>query len=356
MDHRRTINAKLTDWIRNRTETKYAGDVSMVLLYGSYINGTANSKSDVDCYFIPKTERGYQMAATFVIDGVGYDIFPMSWDRVAEIADLQENLLPLVGDARILWYDTAEDLRRFEALQERLKQNLANREYVREVAQKRCKEARRFCAYMNGSRKTSDIRKYAGSAIMALADAVAISQQEYYHFGLKRQFSDLQSRFPNAPKSIAASYQRVVEADTEEAIKEHAMKMFRAVCNYVGEDCTEVHGFEPQKAEQGPLNAAWLASLYQELCSTFQKVYVCCQTGDAILAFLSAVCLQRDLDDAREAGCPEYDLLGSFRHQTLDHFREEAKNVETALVQWILDNGGTLEQYEDFEQFEATDR
>ncbi len=57
----------------------------------------------MDCCFIPKTERGYEMAAGFILEGVGYDIFPMSWERIERIACLRENLTPLVGDAEIIF-------------------------------------------------------------------------------------------------------------------------------------------------------------------------------------------------------------------------------------------------------------
>ena len=92
MTKRKEINDKVVEWITNRVKTEYSEDVSLVLLFGSYINGTANSKSDVDCYYIPKTERGYQLGIGFVIAGVGYDLFPISWERVEGIADLQESL------------------------------------------------------------------------------------------------------------------------------------------------------------------------------------------------------------------------------------------------------------------------
>lgn len=78
MKKRKDINDKIVAWIINKVKTEYADDISLVLIYGSYINGTAHSKSDVDCYYIPKTERGYHLAADFIIDSVGYDIFPVS--------------------------------------------------------------------------------------------------------------------------------------------------------------------------------------------------------------------------------------------------------------------------------------
>ena len=82
------VNEKLVTWIEEKVKSEYADDISLALLYGSFVNGTANSRSDIDCYFIPRTERGYRLAGTFMIAGVGYDIFPMDWERVRNIAKI----------------------------------------------------------------------------------------------------------------------------------------------------------------------------------------------------------------------------------------------------------------------------
>ena len=55
-----------------------------------------------------------------MIDGVRYDIFPISWERVGRIADLQENLAALVGDVRIIYSNSKSDIERFHGMQERL--------------------------------------------------------------------------------------------------------------------------------------------------------------------------------------------------------------------------------------------
>lgn len=93
MQKRKEINDRLIQWIKNKVKTEYADDISLVCIYGSYLNGTANSKSDVDCYFVPKTTRGYEMAVTFILDGVGYDIFPMTWERLGAIAELRTDVM-----------------------------------------------------------------------------------------------------------------------------------------------------------------------------------------------------------------------------------------------------------------------
>ena len=66
-----------------------------------------------------------------MIAGVGYDIFPMDWERVRNIANLEEGLLPLVGDVKVLYSASEEDLGRFRGLQVQMKDNLAD---IRNVA------------------------------------------------------------------------------------------------------------------------------------------------------------------------------------------------------------------------------
>ena len=83
---------RLVGWIEETVRSHYAGKVALVCLYGSHINGTANERSDVDCYFVPKTQEGNLLARTFLLGGVGYDLFPMPWQRLEAIARLEQPL------------------------------------------------------------------------------------------------------------------------------------------------------------------------------------------------------------------------------------------------------------------------
>lgn len=353
MERRKEINDRLVQWILNKVKTQYANDVSLVLIYGSYINGTANSKSDVDCYYIPKTEHGYDLAVDFMIEGVGYDIFPISWERVEGIADLHENISPLVGDVQIVYYNNTSDIERFQIMQERLKRNLLNDTYVREIAARRCEQAYRLCVMLKQKHCASEIRKIAGNIIMTLADAVAVYHHDYYHFGLKKQFEDLQKNIPDVPRRIVDGYRNVVEAIDLDDVKKYALRLFDDVCEHLDVTFTLPEIYENENMAVNKVDAAGLASLYEEISSTFHKIYVCCESGNYILAFLSAVCLQRELDDAKGAGCPIYDLLGNFNYKELSGLAETTHKIENDLVQLITDNGGYIKRYDSFEQFES---
>lgn len=352
MTKRKEINDKVVQWITNKVKTEYADDISLVLLYGSYINGTANSKSDVDCYYIPKTERGYNLEIGFIIDGVGYDLFPISWERVERIADLQECLLPLVGDIQVIYCGDSCDLKRFKDVQTKLHSNLANDEYVKGIAQKRCEDANRMCEQIKLGGSLSEVRKIAGHAIMTLADAVAIYNHDYFHFGLKKQYEDLKSNFPNVPQNIVAGYKQVVISLNANEVIERTVDLLKNVCDYMQITVeTNLDLIVNQVTVAEEVNASWLAGLYEEISSTFNKIYVCCENGNYILAFLSAVCLQRELDDAKEAGSPSYDLLSYFDYMELAKLEERTRMIETDFVELIKNNDGKIKSYDNFEQF-----
>ena len=353
MENRKETNDKIVKWITDRVRSEYANDISIVAIYGSYINGTANSKSDVDCYFIPKTDRGYEFETGFIIDGVGYDVFPMSWERVAGIADLKECLIPLVGDARIIYYGDTSDLERFRSLQIKLKNNLADDEYVKEIAEQRCEFAKQMCDMMKVCGNMSGVRKAAGHAIMALADAVAIYNHDYYHYGLKKQYEDLKNNFKSVPESIVTGYENVIRSQTADETKERTLELFKNVCDCLHITVDPVLTVIPDAdtVRTVSIDAPSLARLYEEISSTFNKIYVCRESGDCILAFLSAVNLQRELDDAIESGCPSYDLLGSFDYKDLLKLEEQTRKTEEDFVVFIKNNGGIIRSYDDFDTF-----
>lgn len=352
MKKENSVNDKVVSWIENRVRTKYNDDISMVLLYGSYINGTANRRSDVDCYFIPKNDRGYEMAVDFMIDGIGYDLFPISWDRVESIAALKEVLLPCVGDVKILYYHSEEDLERFRQIQRKQQHNLKNTVYVKRIAEERFLFACDLYSEMTVHTDTNAIRKLAGNIIMTLADAIAIFNHDYFHFGLKKQLEDLQTRFPAIPKEFTNAYIRVIQSPDHTSCIEHCFTLLTITADYLGLE-SQIHetAAKEQVSSKAQPDFQWLAGLYEEISSTFNKIYICCETGNYVLAFLSAVCLQRDLDDAVEYGGEKYSLLDSYFYAELPLLARRAKEIEADYVQRILDGGGRIKSFNSFEEF-----
>lgn len=352
MENRRRINSNLARWIAQKVETDYPQDISLVCIYGSYINGTMNKMSDLDCYFIPKNEKSDSFARTFLIDGVGYDIFPMTWERLEAISRLEGGMQPLLGDVKILYAASREELSRFRELQSQLKQKLADPVYCRTAAIARCRQAAEFLASAAHSSPSYHKWMTAGQMLMVLAEGIALFHRDYYHQGLKNQYSTLCSQFPQVPDTIKSLYKSVVLADSPENALHQARLLLEAVCFHMQISCPQPSAPAPEDPAVPSRNIPLLTALYQEICSTFQKIYLACEKQDPVLAFLSAVNLQGDLEYAVTLDCPEYDLFTHFDSASLSDFSESIRTIEHSLVSFLLENGAHIHSYSSFEDFE----
>src|SRR5690606_37273974 len=94
----------------------YQDDVSLVVVMGYYIYGDTHDKSDLDLYFVPKTERGYNLGFTFILNDIGFDMWPISWDRLKKIAAHDERITSIVTEGKVLYHSSDLDLERFNDL------------------------------------------------------------------------------------------------------------------------------------------------------------------------------------------------------------------------------------------------
>jgi hypothetical protein len=83
----------------------YSGDVSLVHVHGSYFYNDTHELSDIDLYFVPKTERGFKLGQTFILNGIGFDFWALSWDRLERIANHEEKITSIITDGKIVYWE-----------------------------------------------------------------------------------------------------------------------------------------------------------------------------------------------------------------------------------------------------------
>ena len=176
----------LTKWVIEKIEADYKEDIA--LLIGIKGHSTDNDEHG-ECfdYFIPATGRGCELAQTFIIDGVGHDLYPRSWERMERSVELKEMAVLLTG-ATILYARSEEDVARFEDMQRRLQDNLNNDAFVYEKALDCLDYALEVCnAVLDVWQPTAD-----NKAIINLPTTVQVAmphvfacQVEYMHKHLK---------------------------------------------------------------------------------------------------------------------------------------------------------------------------
>ena len=84
-------------------ESSYCEDISLLICYGSYVTGEYGGKSDIDLFFVPKTNRGYELGHQFILDDIGYDLWPVSWERLKNLANLEDQPASILMDGAVLF-------------------------------------------------------------------------------------------------------------------------------------------------------------------------------------------------------------------------------------------------------------
>ena len=85
-----------------KIKTDYPDDVAIMSVYGSYVHNATHEQSDIDFYFIPKSEKGFSLATTFIVDGIGFDFWALSWERAEKLANRNCGFVSLIADAEVV--------------------------------------------------------------------------------------------------------------------------------------------------------------------------------------------------------------------------------------------------------------
>lgn len=80
------------------------------MCYGSFVTKCDKPYSDLDFFIIPKTAEGYAMSSQFILDGIGYDFWPVSREFAERLAGFTHPFVSLIADGLLVY--AADMLRR----------------------------------------------------------------------------------------------------------------------------------------------------------------------------------------------------------------------------------------------------
>ena len=336
---------KLTQWIIDRIQNEYPEDVALMIgVSGHSVNGDGHG----ECfdYFIPATERGNGLAETFIIDGVGNDLYPRSWERIDHMVALDDFPSGL-GKATILYSRTKEDEQRFLAAKEQFFAHLADKEYVYGKALGQLNDAMELYRTMMFEDRLYKVRLGAGYIAHYLSLAVAYLNGTYEDDRVEGKIRWLRT-LRALPKGFTEYVQAVCEADSAQELKNLSHLL-------IGTTRQFIKAHRPQGAGQ-PKNQDydWLRGWYEEMRTTINRIEYYCATGNADAAFFDACSMQEELCAIEEEyELTDCDMLGAFDSADLMGFLQRVHEVEEYIISEIEGHGAAIRRYDSVEAFLA---
>jgi hypothetical protein len=256
----------------------------------------ASPTSDLDIFYIPDEGKAGSLCSQFIIDGLPYDFWPVSWRLAEDIANARGErpwavAASLIADAEVLYHRSQRDLDRFCALKARITE--LTRPESRKMMVERALDEFRNTLFQLGQMRFAaagdDVagmrwagRKFVNSAISCLA----LVNQTYFSEGWGANLSQVLA-LPQKPDDLEDLIRAIiVPRDTGRSLSEadRLAKEVRSILRTAQASLAE-------SAEAQDV----FADFYFFVFEYKHKVLSACERRDAVAAGYAAFQLQEQI-------------------------------------------------------------
>lgn len=328
----------VTEWVLDTVKEKYTDDIALIISHSTL---RISDEQQVMSYFVPITDKGRSFAQTFILEGQGFDIWGIEWERLEQFAALNEYNITCLADGEVLYARTPEDQERFESLKIRQKRNLVDPVLQRAHALEAFSQAKQIYFEMLFA-KGSDVKVGAAYVLDYLARAICFSKGGFFRKAQTEQLAELQ-QMAELPEGFAELYNAVISQKDEKKQKEQCYELIYIVESYL--KC-------PQKSVPREHNFQDLADWYGELSYTWLRIRHYCQEKDITKTYMWGSMLQEELNRVCEDfGLAKMELMEVFDSDRLSEFAEHANRLEKEMRERIVAGGGKIREYHSPEEF-----
>lgn len=276
-----------------RIQRDYAEDVAIAAYYGSYTDGTATERSDLDFFYIPANPKGYGAGLSFILDGRSFDFWPIDWERAESMARLEDSKTGILADCKLLYVRSDEDLERFNNLKLQIKdiRSFEGEERFLDMAEKTLKSVYPFLWEMRRAgigKSFSFYRLQAFEVVAPVLEAIALANRTYLRKGWGKNLTEIYN-LPVRPAELEQVMNTIMRSGEPPAIIGACEHLVDSVKRVIDEQRSLLQPSTPQYAQGAE-------GFFEEFKGLLDKVQSACERKDYELAFFSAVHAESELN------------------------------------------------------------
>jgi hypothetical protein len=340
------IHTEILNTIISLVEKKYSKDVALICCYGSVINKTSNPKSDLDFYFVPKNEKAYKAAMTFMIDDIGYDFYPLPWARLEQMSEFQDSFVSLLNDSKIVYFSNIKDKKRFLNLRKKLKKKMGKLpdEQMFKLIDEKLNQAKiRYADIMLEKSSISKDRENLGNILIDLSDCLFLLNGKYLKYGIKHHLSEIKA-LKIIPKNFIKLYNQVFSTNSSIKIKTIASQLIKGIEK-------EIFSIK-EKLEKKHSFKNILPGFYEEASSLWNKIYKACDDKNKELAFFAGLSLQKDLDTVLNIlGVKKINFMNSYHSNDLLNYKNKTRLAEKRFLKLLKLHNIPIKTFKNIDEF-----
>lgn len=287
----------LTEWVIERIKKEYKEDIALLIGVKGH-NTDEDSHGECFDYFVPATDKGNELSETFIINGVGHDLYPRTWERLENSVQLNDMAI-LIDKATILYARSKEDEERFQSLKKRLNENLNNPKFVYGKALECMDKALEIYRSLIFEEKNYRARSEANCIHLYLSKAIAFLNNTYTESAIyseQQAYNDTaESRLYHCPEMKIVpdgffEYARLLlESQDIQSLREIIFSLLKTTRKFIVE---RIPVEERQTVNKVDYDG--LADWYQELSLTWHRIRYFCANNMVEQAYIDACYLQEE--------------------------------------------------------------
>lgn len=339
---------RLIEALINKIKSKYKNDIAVVVCYGSYITGSAYKKSDLDFFFIPKTNKGYKMNMQFIIDDIGYDFWPLSWERAERIVNFKETNISIIAEGVVVYYSEPEDIKRFNSLKERIKEltkNTDNKNIVIIEAEKLLVKAKSIYFDMKYlSKEYNTVDSNCSQILNLLSHVTTILNKTY----IKKGVYNIENEVKNLsvlPEKYIENFNLAIRSYCLSEKKEFVRKMIINVDELL----------QKKKSKQEiKISSKNFKGFYEEIKSNYNKLIHACDNKDYLKAFFTAHTIDYEMKNMLGEKYKDFsfpNLIKNIDETNYEKLKKLTYKHEEELVTLLQKYGIDIVEYENIDTF-----
>ena len=343
-------NQKIIDAIINKANKECPNSLAMIGIYGSFMTGDFYEKSDLDLLILINDDRGWQLGCSIIQADleVGHDIYCTKWEDLENDARYEHPNISKLMDAKIVYCADEKYKERLDALRQKandiLEAPFCAEDY--EKAEKVLKEAEHFYTMTMVSDSSSKVLEGAGGTIYYIENAIAMLNKQYFRFGVKRAYEELNT-MKNRPEKLCDRIEDVISASDISTVKEQLtmlMKETIAVFQQVKETIAE---------QKKTATADTIRGTYEEMYSNWRnKMHLAAKTDNKHLSFMSLISANAMFTEiSSEIDIAKYDALNCYDSRDLHKTANAYDNMLNEYLKEYRKAGISERRYTDIDSF-----
>jgi hypothetical protein len=299
--------------------------------------------SDIDFFFVPKTNRGYELGHQFIINNIGYDLWSVSWERLKNLSNLDDQPASILMDGEMLFASSEDDLRKLEDLKNNFKQNLNNEVVARKMSTRYVEKAKAIYFGLP-NRESNMIFINAINIAETLLVAIGILNGTYIKKGLKRIENELDRLFM-VPAGFLENYRKLIRTNN----KAEVQSILYELIVETDELCKAKFGHGEEKVDPSEL-----AGFYEEFKSTYNKLLLACDEKNYENAYYAGFMIDREtqLFLTRYTGPGIFpNIINDVLRHNFETIRANCLEHERQLTRLLDKNGIRINAYKDSQEF-----